>query len=341
MYEKWMEPVLAWASHEVGRGARVERVEALRENPGIRGPWILHIEHHERKMKVLLKTGAADPNATRLEVGTVSLRGSFATEVEALKLAEKHKLAAPRLIAVDLEGKTGVLAILSTVLTGTSRPRQIDIRSLRTLGTAAATLHAIPLSPQPDLPLRTRPRQGENYITQRRWAARYQAASDSEKVSILDEALREGSGWPADGLSMRLLEIRTTPLIQTAEDQLRELPVPIGGTVLVHDDLCGGNTVWKDGDFVGIVDWEGAGAGHYGIDLGNLRMEESLTFGLSAADEILAGWQEASGQDAEDIAYWDLVAALNTPSDLSRWAPTLPRATENRDAFLRAALERL
>lgn len=339
MPERWLEPVLEWAARAVGRGARVARVEALRENPGTRGPWLLHIAHRGREVRALLKTGAAAPGATRLEVGAVSLRDSFATEAAALELAERHRLPAPRLIAADLEGRTGVLAILSTALAGTSRPRDLDIRSLRALGAAAATLHAIPLSPQPHLPLRTRPRQGEDFIAQRRWAARYQAAPESERAAILDEALR--AGWPANGLAKRLLAIRTTPLIQAAEERLRELPPPAGETVLVHSDLCGDNTVWRNGGLVGIVDWEGAGAGHYGVDLGNLRMEESLTFGLAAADEILAGWQEASGREAEDIAYWDLVAALNTPTDLSRWAPTLPEATENRDAFLRAALARL
>jgi aminoglycoside phosphotransferase (APT) family kinase protein len=130
-------------------------------------------------------------------------------------------------------------------------------------------------------------------------------------------------------------------LIQAAEERLSQLPEPEGETVFVHGDLCGANTVWTSDALVGIVDWEGAGAGHYGVDLGNLRFEESLHFGLPAAAAILEGWQRATGQEADSIVYWDLVAALNTPSDLVRWAPTLPGATERRDAFLRAALDRL
>ncbi len=70
----------------------------------------------------------------------------------------------------------------------------------------------------------------------------------------------------------------------------------------MHGDLCGGNTVWSDAGFVGFIDWEGCGVGHYVVDLGNLRFEESLRFDPPAADEILLGWQEASGRVAGNIS---------------------------------------
>jgi aminoglycoside phosphotransferase (APT) family kinase protein len=287
----------------------------------------------------VLKAGRADASAMRNYWTSVSERDAFATEAAALTFAEQHKLAAQRLLAVNLEGIDGVLAILSTVLPG--RSKVPDIRSLRALGAAAATLHAVPLSPRPDLPLRTRPRQGEDYVRQRCWAARYDEASEAQKAAILEEVLVERPGWPADRARQWLMGCRTTPLIQAAEERLRQVPLPEGETVFVHGDLCGDNTVWTQDAFVGIIDWEGAGAGHYGVDLGNLRFEETLHFGLSAAAEVLEGWQQATGQEATRIAYWDLVAALNTPADLVRWAPGLPGATERRDAFLRAALDRL
>jgi hypothetical protein len=64
---------------------------------------------------------------------------------------------------VDLDGDgSGMLAILSTAIPWQSKGP--NPQSLRTLGAAAARVHAIRLAPRPDLPLRTRPRHGENYI---------------------------------------------------------------------------------------------------------------------------------------------------------------------------------
>jgi hypothetical protein len=338
MYPMPMEPVLTWAANAVGNGARVVGVQPLRAQPGERGPWLLHIEYGRATIEAVLKTGSADASATRVW-SDVLLRATFATEAAALVFAEKHNVRASRLLAVDLDGSSGVLAIPQTALPG--RSRVPDITSLREFGAATATLHAIPLSPRPDLPLRTRPRHVEDYIALRWWAVRYQRAPDAEKAVILDELVLERPGWPTDDLPRRLLETHTTPLLQAAEERLRQLPVPEGETVFVQGDLCGDNTVWVCDAFVGIVDWESAGAGQYGVDLGNLRFEESLHFGLPAAAPILEGWQQATGHKTDDIAYWDLVAALNTPTDLVRWAPTLPGATERRDAFLRATLDQL
>jgi aminoglycoside phosphotransferase (APT) family kinase protein len=99
---------------------------------------------------------------------------------------------------------------------------------------------------------------------------------------------------------------------------------------------------------VGIIDWDAAGVGHPGIDLGTLRLDAAVVFGLPAAGEILEGWQQATGQAADTMAYWDLVAALTTPTDMATWLPVahdhgrvdLDAATLNtrRDAFLHAAL---
>jgi aminoglycoside phosphotransferase (APT) family kinase protein len=148
---------------------------------------------------------------------------------------------------------------------------------------------------------------------------------------------------------------RSTRLLDAAEERVGELPVPMGATVFVHGDLWQGNTLWRGGALVGMVDWDAAGVGHPGIDLGTLRLDAAILFGLPAAAEVLNGWQRATGQAAEAVAYWDVVAALTTPADGGQWfgqwlavvheygrgdldAATL---TARRDAFLRAALDRL
>jgi hypothetical protein len=71
-------------------------------------------------------------------------------------------------------------------------------------------------------------------------------------------------------------------------------------------------------------------------------------FGLPAAAVVLEGWRQATGQERDAIAYWDLVAALTTPTDMVAWLPVAhdhgrvdldaPTLNSRRDAFLRAAL---
>ena len=109
-----------------------------------------------------------------------------------------------------------------------------------------------------------------------------------------------------------------SPLLEAAEARLGELPTPSGATVFVHGDLWQGNTVWNGQALVGMVDWDVAGVGHPGIDLGTLRLDAAITFGLPAAAEVLVGWQRATGKAADATAYWDLVAALTTPTDMGQ-----------------------
>lgn len=150
-YEMALPPasVLEWAIAAVGRGARVDGVEALREDSGVRGPWLLHISTGGSNIDAVLKTGPVDRRTTAKNTTThVSIRSSMASEAAALTLAESHGLAAPRLIAVDLDGRCGRLAILSTAIPG--RSGAPDIASLGALAEAAAKMHSIALTPRPD-----------------------------------------------------------------------------------------------------------------------------------------------------------------------------------------------
>lgn len=296
-----MEPVLRWAAQVVGVGARVVDVKWLRAGAG---PWRLRFDQAGKAIETVLR------------VGDNSSRQQLATEAAALGFAEAHRLAAPRLLAVDLDGAAaGRPALLMTVLAGSSTiPTTASTARLRALGAAAAPLHTVATTPRPDLPLRARPLADVDFAAQRR----------------------------ATGSS---------PLLEAAEERVNELPMPQGVTVFVHGDLWQGNTLWIGERCVGIVDWDAAGVGHPGVDLGTLRLDAAIMFGLPAAAEVLEGWRQATGHQADAMAYWDLVAALTTPTDLTQWLAVahthgrvdLNAATLNnrRDAFLRAALEQL
>ena len=243
-------------------------------------------------------------------------RRRFATEVAALRVAGEHRLPAARLIATDLDGtETGVLAVLTTILPGDSKiPSVASTERLRSLGAAAAALQAVSLAPRPALPLRT------------------------HSIADVDFAARRR-------------EQGTTALLTAAEECLDRLPAPEGPTVFVHGDLWHGNTLWSGDRCTGLVDWDCAGAGSPGIDLSGARFDAALLFGLPAADEVLEGWQRATGRRADQLAYWDVVAATCSLADMSFCVPVMHDQGrpdldarilgERRDAFLAAALARL
>ncbi len=332
-----MDSLLSWAASAVGAGARVVDVRGLRESSN---PWLLRIELAGRSIEVVLRV------TRRL------WSDALATQASALVFAEERGLAAPRLIAIDPDGDAaGAPALLETVLPGSSEiPAQASGERLRGLGIAAAALHTIPMSPDAHLPLRTRPIPHDDYAMERRWAKRFQAASENRKTAILDE-LCALTSWPHDRARKVLRETTSTPLLESADEVLGRAPAPEGETVFVHGDLWQGNTLWVGESFAGMVDWDSAGAGHYGVDLGSLRLDAALHFGPHAPATVLDGWHEATGREPDNGAYWDVVAALNTPADLSAFVsashkngrPDLDAATmnERRDSFLRAALDRL
>ncbi|MFD2419508.1 phosphotransferase family protein [Amycolatopsis pigmentata] len=205
--------------------------------------------------------------------------------------------------------------MLVSVVAGSSRiPVKPTADRLASLGAAAAALHRVELTPTKDLPLRHRPVELDDFTS---WRER-------------------------DGASA---------LLREAEEAVAQLPEPSSVPVFVHGDLWQGNTMWRNGELTAVVDWDCAGAGHPGVDLGSLRCDASMMFGLDAADTVLTGWQERAGRVLEDVAYWDVVAALSTPPDLTAWQLTIHDQgrddldgavlTARRDAFLRVALDRL
>jgi aminoglycoside phosphotransferase len=101
-----MEPVLRWAASQMGAGARPVAVKGLRAGAG---PWRLRIDRGGTVLEAVLR------------VGDTSSRQLLATEAAALAFAEAHQLAAPRLLAVDLDGAVaGRPVLLMTALAGTS-----------------------------------------------------------------------------------------------------------------------------------------------------------------------------------------------------------------------------
>ena len=261
-------------------------------------------------------SNSGDVHRAVLKAGSVAMREELATEAAALRLAEEHDIPAPQALASDLDGdKAGCLTLLITFIDGSDRiPIAAEPDRLRQIGAAAARIHSIPLTPTEELPLRDRPMPWIDFSAER----------------------RQGQS-------------PTTPLLARADRLLDELPKPPCDQVFVHGDLWAGNFLWRDGTHVATIDWEAAGAGSAGVDLGSLRLDAALLYDQSAADEVQAGWESAAGRRATDVAYWDLVAALDTSADMSGAAATVQQAgrpdltdaglARRRDAFLHTALD--
>lgn len=254
-----------------------------------------------------------------LKSGSPDMREELATEAAALSLAEAHSLRTPRLVAADIDGRdAGYPAVLMTYMDGSDQlPAVAAPERFRVLGAAAATFHRVPLTPNEALPLRDRHMPWIDFSAERR------------------EGIRA-----------------TTALLDRADRLIAELAAPkTVVTVFLHGDLWAGNTLWREGTCVAVIDWEAAGAGNCGVDVGSLRLDAALTYGPGAGDQIIVGWQDAVGHQMENLAYWDVVAALNTAANMSGDVPSFraagrsdldgPTLTARRDEFLASALQLL
>lgn len=331
------ESALRWAADEIRGGAEVRNATSLSDGGS---SWLLRIDHDGGSSDVVLRVvvpGWIDEQA-------------IVTGAAALRVAEEHGLAAPRLLASDLDGTaTGSPLTLETALPGSStQPPQVSPERVQEAGAAIAKVHGVPFDAQPGLPLRIRPTQVDDHAMERRWATLYQASTDAEKPAVVD-ALCELTGWPAARAYQAVTGPRSTPLLQLADDQVRGLGRPQGETVFVHGDIWGGNMLWDGDTCLALIDWKTAGAGDPGVDLGQLRMQMALTYGQDTPEHVLQGWQRERGRHATNVPYWDAVAALNTPAELTGWPGfdnqgnpiDAQTVTKRRDDFLRTALDKL
>jgi aminoglycoside phosphotransferase (APT) family kinase protein len=258
---------------------------------------------------------AGDRSAV-LRVAAAEDAGRVGTEVAAMRYATAAGLPAPEVLGHDDSTATGFALVLTSMLPGDSQiPTEAHGRRLRMMGGIAARICAVDLVPSDALPPRSGP------IEDMPWA-RLRHERGASDLLMRAEKVVDGTG-PQD-----------TRIAFT------------------HGDLWQGNILWDDtGSLTAVLDWDAAGAGSPGIDLGSVRLEAVLCFGLDSAAEVLAGWEEQAGRAASDVPYWDAVAALATPPDMGWVAPVIADQgrsdltgdilNERREAFLLAALSQL
>jgi Ser/Thr protein kinase RdoA (MazF antagonist) len=251
-----------------------------------------------------------------LRVAGLRWADAVATEVEAMRLAAIGGVPVPEVLGSDDGAATGAVLLLMSQAAGSSWiPAAPDGERLRALGAAAARITSVEVAPSKRLPMRRQP------------------------IPLLDFAgMRREQGASA--------------LLRKAEAAVAAATPAGERTGFVHGDLWHGNTMWDGGALTAVIDWDCAGVGPAGVDLGSLRCDAVLCHGLDAAGPVLSGFEaEAGPVTPGDVAYWDLVAALSTPPDLG-WFPDVisaqgrPDLTRElllgrRDQFLADALRRL
>ena len=253
-----------------------------------------------------------------MRVARAERAAETATEVAAMTCVARVAgafLPVAELLGYDLAERTGYGLVLTARVRGTSViPSGPDPERLRALGAAAARISSIEVTPAPALPVRSRPIEAEDFA-----------------------GMRREQGAPA--------------LLRAAEAAVAATRPDDGRLGLVHGDLWYGNTLWHDGRLTAVLDWDCAGVGPAGLDLGSLRCDAAWCHGIEAAGQVLRGWEAEAGKPASDVAYWDAVAALASPPDMGwfpvsmalQGRPDLTREVmlERRDAFLDAAVSRL
>jgi aminoglycoside phosphotransferase (APT) family kinase protein len=115
-------------------------------------------------------------------------------------------------------------------------------------------------------------------------------------------------------------------------------------SVLLHGDFWPGNTLWKDGRLVAVIDWEDAATGDPLADVANARLELLWAQGAEAMDAFTHRYESITTVDFTDLPYWDLRAGLRLAGGITEWG--LDEATQEalrtgHDAFVAQALERL
>jgi aminoglycoside phosphotransferase (APT) family kinase protein len=122
-------------------------------------------------------------------------------------------------------------------------------------------------------------------------------------------------------------------------------PLPRGNAaVLLHGDYWPGNLLWREGQLVGVLDWEDAQVGDPLADVANSRLEILWAFGSAAMQQFTAQYQALTTLDFANLPYWDLWAALRPATKLAEWGLDARTEQAMRDGlrgFIAQAFARL
>jgi aminoglycoside phosphotransferase (APT) family kinase protein len=136
----------------------------------------------------------------------------------------------------------------------------------------------------------------------------------SERPLLIDDTLHEGH--------IRAILESSLPLQQH------------NPTALLHGDYWPGNILWRDGQLVGIIDWEDAALGDPLADVANARFELLWALGADTMHAFTQRYQSLTNLDYTNLPYWELYAALRPIWKISTWAADAAAEQQMRERHL-------
>jgi aminoglycoside phosphotransferase (APT) family kinase protein len=142
-----------------------------------------------------------------------------------------------------------------------------------------------------------------------------------------------------DGLTMPAW-VPPTPTWQQAF-ALAASPAPQTHRCFIHRDYHHGNTLWSRGRLTGVVDWNQASWGPAPIDLGHMRWNLALDYGIQAAEEFLAIYRTLTAGAIQHHPYWDVVTVIDLIGDIDLDDPLPSDDLAALETYVAAALAHL
>ena len=235
-----------------------------------------------------------------------------ADEFNFLQLLQSAGIAAPKPVYLDESGEIfATPCIVIEFVEGKPEFAPSDLNDLLLqMAKHLSRIHTIDCS---RLDVAFLPRQEDKY-----------AAKFKQRPTIIDESLNEGR-------------------IRDVLESVWPLPQH-NKPALLHGDFWPGNTLWRDGQLIAVIDWEDAEVGDPLADLANSRMEMVWAFGIDAMQRFTQFYQSMTPIDHTNLPYWDLCAALRPAGKISEWAADESVEKSMREGhrlFINQAFEKL
>ncbi len=270
---------LEWAAASLGPGSRVISARLLDQGGWHANHAVTVVDARHVSHRLVLRRWArpgwalGDPDFTA------------AREVEVLKLLERNRIPAPRLVAADPSALAcDVPALLTTLLPGHPPIRFADVESfLRQLAEMLARIHDV-ASDSAAVPT-------------------YRTYVDMKRASV-PTWLRDSRTW------RRALAVVRRPRQPAA-------------TMFIHRDYHPENSLWSRGRLTGIVDWTQASIGAPEVDVGHMRWNLVATYGQAPAERFLDLYESVVGRRLSDQPFWDLVTVLDLVLDVADPIPAV------------------
>lgn len=210
-------------------------------------------------------------------------------EAHALELASRHGVPVPDVVWVDHDSLFAEPTIVISYIDGEPLTLPDDpISWADQLAKAAAAIHSVPLN------------QTDHDVIEH-----LTPGGNDDGVTVPDELVRHRLGpelWKV------VLERRESLLPET--------------DCFLHADFWPGNTLWREGRLIAVVDWEHPGIGDPALDIAYAAMDMRCVGHDQAADRFIATYKAASGRDLPNLGYWTAISLCRPMPDIGRWHPS-------------------